>query len=218
MKTITSLSGLIGGYLEDGESLSPVGGSGDGVGLFIVSDDNGLVPGAPSTSTDPFSRLPPELAAPPPGEGIEILRKSSSPLITAYLQGYRNPDLLTKLVEHSGIQEKGSAFPKDFFDPDALSAGNYIDKLVRQLEAEQDQKRKMREQMPAHGGPGLPSASGGAAPARTAAPPVVRATSVGGAVPPVGLNVAALRQQAALNAAAINAAAAKRTKWDGTGK
>ena len=44
----------------------------------------------------------------------------------ACAQGYRNPDLLTKLVEHDGIQQLGSALPKDVYDAENLPAGNYI--------------------------------------------------------------------------------------------
>ena len=35
-------------------------------------------------------------------------------------KGYRNPDLLTKLVEHWGVDQYGSAFDQAVFDPKGL--------------------------------------------------------------------------------------------------
>ncbi len=37
-------------------------------------------------------------------------------------KAFRNPDFLQKLVEHFGVQQHGSAFPPEVFDPGALPA------------------------------------------------------------------------------------------------
>jgi hypothetical protein len=44
-------------------------------------------------------------------------------------KGYRNPDFLTKIVEHFGIVEHGSGYPKALFDPEGLCAEDFYDAL-----------------------------------------------------------------------------------------
>jgi HCNGP-like protein len=43
-------------------------------------------------------------------------------------KGYRNPDLLTKLVEHWKVEQYGSAFDKEAFDPAGLPEEDKIGK------------------------------------------------------------------------------------------
>ena len=42
---------------------------------------------------------------------------------------YRNPNFLQKIVEHFKIEEYGTKFPADVFDPNALHAEDYYDAL-----------------------------------------------------------------------------------------
>ena len=44
-------------------------------------------------------------------------------------KGYRNPDFLTKIVEHFGIAEHGSGYPRDVFDPTALAPEDFYDAI-----------------------------------------------------------------------------------------
>ena len=41
------------------------------------------------------------------------------------VRAYKNPDFLQKMVKHFGVHDKGSCFPKDVFDPDALPKEDY---------------------------------------------------------------------------------------------
>jgi len=41
----------------------------------------------------------------------------------------RNPDILDKLVEHFGIKEIDSNYPKDIFDPFAFSPSDFYDHI-----------------------------------------------------------------------------------------
>ena len=53
---------------------------------------------------------------------IEV-RQTSNKNITDELRqvrDYKNPDFLQKMVKHFGVHDKGSCFPKDVFDPEAL--------------------------------------------------------------------------------------------------
>eukprot|EP00798_Chlamydomonas_sp_ICE-L_P012560 gene12558-15783_t len=204
-----ALLGLVGGASTNIE---------DDEGTTSVEEDK-LPAASPSNSMGPFSRLPIDIATPPAGEAdtaivarftkfMQTMENTGRCLNDEFSRhkGYRNPNLLTKLVEHSGIQETGSAFSIDVFHPDALPKDNYIDALIGQLEAEQEFRRKQRERIP-------PNQPGGGIEFH-------RGTGALGVVQPslpagLSVNVAALRRQAALNAASINASASnKRSKWD----
>lgn len=41
------------------------------------------------------------------------------------VRAYKNPDFLQKMVKHFGVHDKGTCFPKDVFDPDALPKEDY---------------------------------------------------------------------------------------------
>ena len=44
------------------------------------------------------------------------------------LRGYKNPDFLQHCVKHDNIDQYGSCFPKDVFDPAGLPAEDYYDR------------------------------------------------------------------------------------------
>ena len=46
-------------------------------------------------------------------------------------RGYRNPSFLQKMVDHHEIDQYGSGFPKDIFDPNSLNQEvNYMSILL----------------------------------------------------------------------------------------
>lgn len=52
-------------------------------------------------------------------------------------RGYKNPDFLQKMVEYLGVDEVGSNYPQQVFDPHALPPDDFYDKLAEQWQAEQ---------------------------------------------------------------------------------
>ncbi len=59
---------------------------------------------------------------------------------------FKNPILLSKLIENWGVEQYGSAFPKEIFDPE-LHAEDKIESIMLQLAQEQDERRKAREKL-----------------------------------------------------------------------
>ncbi len=41
------------------------------------------------------------------------------------MRAYKNPDFLQKMVEHFGIEDIGSCYPKEVFDPTHLPKEDY---------------------------------------------------------------------------------------------
>ena len=63
---------------------------------------------------------------------IEV-RQTSNRNITNELRqvrDYKNPDFLQKMVKHFGVRDKGSCFPKDVFDPEALPKEDFYTAYV----------------------------------------------------------------------------------------
>ena len=63
---------------------------------------------------------------------IEV-RQTSNRNITNELRqvrDYKNPDFLQKMVKHFGVRDKGSCFPKDVFDPEALPKEDFYTACV----------------------------------------------------------------------------------------
>ena len=61
------------------------------------------------------------------------VRQTSNRNITNELRqvrDYKNPDFLQKMVKHFGVRDKGSCFPKDVFDPDALPREDFYTACV----------------------------------------------------------------------------------------
>lgn len=46
------------------------------------------------------------------------------------IRAYRNPDFLQKMVEFFGIQDQGTCFPKDIFDPSSLPKSDFYTECV----------------------------------------------------------------------------------------
>ncbi|PNH05038.1 hypothetical protein TSOC_008756, partial [Tetrabaena socialis] len=79
---------------------------------------------------------------------LRVLRTSGNCLTDSvcHRKAFRNPDFLQKLVDHFHVQEHGSAFPPDIFQPEGLSPEDTIDQLLRALDREQERRARMREQ------------------------------------------------------------------------
>lgn len=48
-----------------------------------------------------------------------------------YSKQYKNPDILEKLVEHCGVQEIGTNYPQDIFNPAAFQPSDYYEAIGR---------------------------------------------------------------------------------------
>lgn len=100
--------------------------------------------------------LPPELAQPPPGEcdpdvQARVARwlqlQARGRLLTTELRSsrdYRNPQFFRKMVEYWEIDEHGTAFAPDVFDPTAFAAEDGREALKSQLEATEERRRAAR--------------------------------------------------------------------------
>eukprot|EP00250_Pteridium_aquilinum_P019158 c24322_g1_i1 orf=383-1747(-) len=77
----------------------------------------------------------------------EELRKS---------KGYRNPDFLQRAVKHQEIDQIGSCFSKEIFDPHGYDPSDFYDSLALEFRREQERKEQAKKQSQridfAHGG------------------------------------------------------------------
>ncbi|KAJ9505079.1 hypothetical protein QJQ45_012842 [Haematococcus lacustris] len=187
--------------------------------------------------SDPLLLLPPELQQAPVGvcseevvAKLEAIKATSKRQQRSFIESlrthraYSNPDLLQQLVKSYNLQEAGTAFPPDLFDPTSLPKEDYKDKLSQQLDRDQERRRAARAAAPVgqasiafergSGGVGaaMPNTHSGND-GRGSGPPGLSTSS---ALP--GLNVAQLQEQVAKNAAAMMANAkqsgSRRSKWD----
>ncbi|KAI5071382.1 hypothetical protein GOP47_0013633 [Adiantum capillus-veneris] len=67
----------------------------------------------------------------------EELRKS---------KGYRNPDFLQRAVKHQEIDQIGSRFSKEIFDPHGYDSSDFYDALALELKREQERKEQAKKQ------------------------------------------------------------------------
>lgn len=146
-------------------------------------------------------QLPPEIAEPPPTECdpakqsrvaklIETQQRTGKTIIAEVRKNrdYRNPDFLAKLVEHFDVDESGTAFGKDIFDPHGLPKADYYEALAKEFSEWDKQRQEERARTKT-----IPFAKGG----------VVPGSSLGGGIRPNSLLPG--RPAAAAAAAAANA-------------
>ncbi|CAI5479607.1 unnamed protein product [Closterium sp. Yama58-4] len=125
-------------------------------------------------------------------------------------KGYRNPDFMQQVVKHEGIDEHGSCFPKDVFNPLGFDRSDYYDALVAEQRREMERKEQERRQK----GGQIEFQRGGtvvqliAAPPKGTQPDSVAAAAAGGAVAVSGQPMAAAGVGAAVGAVAAGGAAA----------
>ncbi|KAH7300047.1 hypothetical protein KP509_24G042400 [Ceratopteris richardii] len=67
----------------------------------------------------------------------EELRKS---------KGYRNPDFLERAVKHQEIDQIGSCFKKEIFNPHGYDASDFYDALAQEYKREQERKEQAKKQ------------------------------------------------------------------------
>ncbi|KAG1658025.1 hypothetical protein FOA52_010268 [Chlamydomonas sp. UWO 241] len=222
-----------------------VGGTGGG------GRNSAAAAAAAATATaaiGPLSKLPPELQQPPEGDVDADLALKFRQLIARKRAGagsfndalrnhksYRNPDLLTKLVEHNAIDQYGSAFDEGLFDPHGMPGDDALPRVLQQWERDVERKKAARGAMGAEqlrAGAGVEFARGGGG--GSGGPPP-GAPSAGGGLALASASASAaliMKQSAALSAAlAVNGAGgalqppgggpgggggphSKRTKWD----
>lgn len=61
---------------------------------------------------------------------------------------FRNPSIYEKLIEHFGIDEMGSNFPKSVFDPHGFKPSDYYDKLAEVQKVAMDKLEKEKRHKP----------------------------------------------------------------------
>ena len=110
----------------------------------------------PLESPRGFDSLPPELEAPPGECDPEVqsrvarwldLQKQHGRRLTDTLRAsrdYRNPEFFRKMVEYWEINEHGTVFPPETFDPGALPEEDTIDSLKKEWAVEEERRRAAR--------------------------------------------------------------------------
>ncbi|XP_041830011.1 SAP30-binding protein isoform X2 [Melanotaenia boesemani] len=100
-------------------------------------------------------RIPPE----PPGRCSSQLQEKIIKLYERKLHGdfdtnshiqkkkeFRNPSIYEKLIQFCGIDELGTNYPKDMFDPHGWSEDSYYESLAKAQKAEMDKLEKAKKE------------------------------------------------------------------------
>ncbi|KAK5880755.1 hypothetical protein CesoFtcFv8_021633 [Champsocephalus esox] len=100
-------------------------------------------------------RIPPE----PPGRCSSQLQDKIHKLYERKLQGdfdtnnhiqkkkeFRNPSIYEKLIQFCGIDELGTNYPKDMFDPHGWSEDSYYEGLAKSQKVEMDKLEKAKKE------------------------------------------------------------------------
>lgn len=99
-----------------------------------------------------------ELPAEPPGKCSRILQEKITKLyermrreglnLTASIQrktNFRNPSIYEKLIEFCGIDEKGTNYPPEIYDPHSFVKESYYDALDKAQKLEMEKREKERK-------------------------------------------------------------------------
>lgn len=116
-------------------------------------------PSASSTSADGSSKTV-DIPSSPPGGVPSKLAEKYAAQVDVYNKGqrvntfireakkFRNPCLLEKLVGYLGVQESGTNYPPELYDPSAFGAEEYYDALEMARKAKEErQSRKHGEKV-----------------------------------------------------------------------
>uniref|UniRef100_A0A1A8BLZ4 RNA binding motif protein 33 n=1 Tax=Nothobranchius kadleci TaxID=1051664 RepID=A0A1A8BLZ4_NOTKA len=100
-------------------------------------------------------RIPPE----PPGRCSSQLQEKIHKLYERKLHGdfdtnshiqqkkeFRNPSIYEKLIQYCGIDELGTNYPKDMFDPHSWSEDSYYEALAKAQKVEMDKLEKAKKE------------------------------------------------------------------------
>ncbi|GAB4822423.1 hypothetical protein N2152v2_009469 [Parachlorella kessleri] len=109
-------------------------------------------------ASPPASILPPEVLQPPEGEcnpavqgkiafWLNIQRTQGRTLNQQlrHSRAYRNPEFFRKMVEQFEVDEYGSCFAKEVFDPRGLCKEDYIEELQKEWAAEEERRKAQRQ-------------------------------------------------------------------------
>jgi hypothetical protein len=145
------------------------------------------------------------------------------------MRAWNNPDFLEKMVDHFQLQQYGSCFPKEVWDPQDLPPEDTWKELQHQIAVAEERKAAERKAgvVTFQSGGTLQvgsTAGGGLAPG--AAPKTIsglggRAGVIAGAGTGSGLDLKKLEEakaQAAAKAAEVAAKQRKGSKWDSAGR
>jgi hypothetical protein len=136
----------------------PSGGGGAGAGAATPPAAAGSPP-HPSGAADADAYdngLPPELARPPPGECDPAVQARVARWLELQARGrqltdelrasrdYRNPQFFRKMVEYWEIDERGTAFAPEVFDPSSLPAEDRVGALRAEWAAEEERRRAVK--------------------------------------------------------------------------
>ncbi|KAG7491742.1 hypothetical protein MATL_G00006660 [Megalops atlanticus] len=104
-------------------------------------------------------RIPPE----PPGRCSNHLQEKIQKLYERKLHGdfdtnshiqkkkeFRNPSIYEKLIQYCGIDELGTNYPKDMFDPHGWSEDSYYEALAKAQKVEMDKLEKAKKERTKH--------------------------------------------------------------------
>ncbi|KAI7842049.1 hypothetical protein COHA_004248 [Chlorella ohadii] len=171
--------------------------------------------GAQQGQADPLALLPPEMRQPPEGEGYPDVQARIEHWL--YLQrtrgrymneeirksrGYRNPEFFAKMVEHLEIDQYGTSFAPEVFDPKSLPPEDYLDALQREWAAEDERRKAARA-----AGQGRVEFHKSSSNPNLAQPALKPGLQPGAGAQAAGQSIAAAAAQAAARAAAAAAAA-----------
>ncbi|KAL4428668.1 hypothetical protein ABPG77_009774 [Micractinium sp. CCAP 211/92] len=114
-------------------------------------------PPAEAANAEGMAGLPPEMREPPPGEcdpDIQArvanwlhIQRTRGKYINQDIRksrGYRNPEFFAKMVEHLEIDQYGTSFAPDVFDPKSLPKEDFLDALQREWAAEEERRKAAR--------------------------------------------------------------------------
>ncbi|XXG67477.1 hypothetical protein AAC387_Pa06g0818 [Persea americana] len=123
---------------------------------------------------------------------------------------YRNPDFLLHAVSYQDIDQIGTCFSKDVFDPHGYDKSDYYDEIEADMKREMERKEQERKKSPK-----VDFVPGSTQPGTVASAPKIStqiAASVGGfpAVAATGAHTV----QPAVDAAVRDSRQNKKTKWD----
>ncbi|KAL9257756.1 SAP30-binding protein-like protein, partial [Drosera capensis] len=121
-------------------------------------------------------------------------------------KGYRNPDFLQHAVNYQGVDEIGSCFSKDVFDPHGYDASDYHEAIEADMKREMERKAQEKKKNQK-----LEFVSGGTQPAVAVTAQKVNLQVPGASNPPSnGLQIAPTVSDAGAREGRLN----KKSKWD----
>ncbi|KAJ8761395.1 hypothetical protein K2173_001526 [Erythroxylum novogranatense] len=114
---------------------------------------------------------------------------------------YRNPDFLLHAVRYQNIDQTGSCFSKDVFDPHGYDKSDYYDEIEADMRRDRERKEQELKRSPK-----VEFVSGGSQPGAVVPPPKFTV--------PTSVPSGSMASQAAVDAAGRDGRQNKKSKWD----